>query len=55
MAQPRLIPIGKNNPLLANVSFEIGQADFKVAYVRLSDATTLRYSPPVNAVKQPNA
>ena len=55
MANPRLIPAGINNPVIMNVAFEIGQADYNVAYIRLTDAQNERYSPPESAVNKPSA
>ena len=54
-ASPRLIPTGINNPVIMNVTFEIGQADYKVAYIRLTDAQNERYSPPESAVNKPSS
>jgi alpha-glucosidase (family GH31 glycosyl hydrolase) len=54
-ANPRQVPVGNNNPLIQSVSFEFGQADFKTAYVKLTDANADRYSPPESVVNKLSA
>jgi hypothetical protein len=45
-ADPRLIPTGPNNALITKVKFEVGQADYNLAYITLTDSTSSRYSIP---------
>lgn len=52
-ANPRLVPAGPNNQVIANVSYEFGQSDFKTAYLRLDDANQMRYVVPEQAVNRP--
>ena len=54
-ADPRQVPTGMNNPIIKNVSFEFGQADYNTAYVRLTDGEKERYSPPEEFVNKPGA
>jgi len=54
-ADPRMVPTGKNNEVIKNLAFEFGQADWKVAYMRLTDNDNARFSPPKNIVNQLNA
>lgn len=41
--------------MIYNVSFEIGQSNYKTAYIRLSDAENERYSPPSSFVNKPSS
>jgi hypothetical protein len=49
---PRNVPIGPNNKLIKKVKFEIGQSDYKTAFVKLTDAENERYSIPEDLVNQ---
>jgi len=50
VVEPQTILEGVNNDIISEIAFEIGQADYKTAYVSLSDARNLRYSPPEDLV-----
>ena len=54
-ASPKSVPSGANNQYIKNVKFEIGQSDFKTAYVRLTDAENERYSIPDDIVNKPSS
>jgi hypothetical protein len=54
-ASPKSVPVGPNNPLIHKVKFEIGQSDFKTAYVRLTDAEKQRYTIPEDVVPRPSS
>lgn len=54
-ADPRHIPTGPNNMLIKEVSFEFGQANYKVAYAKFGDAENTRYNPDTNFVKNVTA
>jgi hypothetical protein len=53
LLDPRIIPTGDNNPILSEITFEIGQSDFKTSYLILSDATKTRYSIPETITPKP--
>jgi hypothetical protein len=48
-----IIPTGPNNMVLDEVSFEIGQSDFKTSYLWLSDSKNSRYSIPKSLSPKP--
>lgn len=50
---PQGIPEGINNQLIKNVSFLFAMTDFKVGYMKLTDAENARYSVPDEAVNHP--
>jgi len=52
---PRLIPTGPNNEIIKRVRFEVGQADYKLAYLFMTDANSERYSPPEDLVRKRGA
>ena len=54
-ASPRSVPTGANNQLIKKVKFEVGQSDFKTAYIRLTDAENERYSIPDDIVNKPSS
>ena len=51
---PLTIPLGKNNELIENVSFEIGATDALTTFLRLDDRESPRYSPPAAVVNKPD-
>ena len=54
--RPRDIPVGQNNALFTNVSFEIGQVDYKWSYMIFSKAdNTSRFSIPEDQVNKSRA
>jgi hypothetical protein len=53
LLDPRIIPTGDNNEILTEITFEIGQADFKTSYLILSDNKKTRYSIPETITPKP--
>jgi hypothetical protein len=53
LLDPRIIPTGDNNEILSEISFEIGQSDFKTSYLILSDNKATRYSIPKSVTPKP--
>lgn len=53
LLDPNIIPTGENNKLLDEISFEIGQSDFKTSYLWLSDSKNSRYSIPETLTPRP--
>jgi hypothetical protein len=53
LLDPRIIPTGDNNEVLSEITFEIGQSDFKTSYLILSDAKKTRYSIPESITSKP--
>ena len=54
-ATPKNVPSGANNEYIKNVKFEVGQADYKMAYVTLTDADKERWSIPEEFVNKTTA
>ena len=46
MVEPKTILQGVNNELVSEIHFELGQVDWKTAYVKLTDNNVQKYSPP---------
>lgn len=53
LLDPSIIPTGENNKVLDEISFEIGQSDFKTSYLWLSDSKNSRYSIPESLSPRP--
>ena len=53
LLDPTTIPTAENNEVLDQISFEIGQSDFKTSYLMLSDAKKTRYSIPDSVTPKP--
>lgn len=49
----KIIPTGDNNKVMDEISFEIGQSDFKTSYLWLSDSKNERYSIPKTLSPKP--
>ena len=49
----KIIPNGENNKVMEEISFEIGQSDFKTSYLWLSDSKNARYSIPKSLSPKP--
>ena len=55
LVEPESILKGVNNALVTEIAFEIGQADWKTAYISLTDNKVKRYSPPEELVAKKTA
>lgn len=53
LLDPSIIPTGENNMVLDEISFEIGQSDFKTSYLWLSNKENSRYSIPESLTPRP--
>ena len=55
LVEPKTILQGVNNELVTEIAFELGQVDWKTAYVSLTDNKVKRYSPPEELVAKAGA
>jgi len=55
VVEPKTILSGVNNELVTEIAFEIGQADWKTAFITLTDNKAARYSPPEDLVAKKTA
>lgn len=55
LVEPQSILEGANNGLVTEIAFEIGQADWKTAFISLTDNKVKRYSPPEDLVAKKTA
>jgi len=52
LVDPKTIPVGANNPVHPEISFDIGQIDYRTAYVAFDDAKSPQFKIPEEVLKK---